>query len=472
MLSSKHITKIAIILISLALAFCILSMMFYDNLQAIFGGSVYNMEYEQELFNTDVIMSVDIVMDKAEWDKMLENSMAEEYYRCDVKINGKTFYGVGIRPKGNTSLSSIANDPDNNRYSFKLEFDQFTDGQTCFGLDKLVLNNNFADTTNMKEAVVYDMYRFLGADAPLYNYAQISVNGEYWGVYLALEAVEESFMLRNYGTEKGCLYKPDNMGVNKDAKQGGFGRGGGSNLNYTNSNPDNYTSIWNCEVTETTETDHKRVVEALKNVSERNNVEKYVDVDNILKYMAVHNFVVNDDSLSGFMAHNYYLYEAGGKLNIIPWDYNLSFGSMGMGGNGSATTVINEPIDDSYQSTEFFDFVLEEPSLKERYHQYYNKLIEEYVYGGRFDEAYNRINGQIDELVKTDPNAMYTYEEYQKGIQVLYDVVFLRAESVAGQLKGTIPSTSAGQKEASADLVDASHINLRDLGQMNMGGRR
>ena len=433
MLSSKHITKISIVLISLALALCIFAMVFYDSLQATFGGSVYNMEYEQKLFDTDVIMSVDIKMDEAKWDKMLENPMAEEYYQCDVTVNGKTFYGVGIRPKGNTSLSSIANDPDNNRYSFKLEFDQFTEGQTCFGLDKLVLNNNFADTTNMKEAIVYDMYKFLGADAPLYNYAKISVNGQYWGVYLALEAVEESFMLRNYGTEKGYLYKPDNMGFGRDEKGGGgFGRGG-SNLNYTNSNPDNYSSIWNSAVNESTETDHQRVVEALKNISERNNVEKYADVDNILKYMAVHNFVVNDDSLSGFMAHNYYLYEANGRLNIIPWDYNLSFGSMGMGG-GSATTVINEPIDDSYQSTDFFDFVLDNDELKEKYHQYYSKLVEEYVYGGKLDRTRERIMSQIDELVKTDPNAMYTYDEYQKGAQVLYDVIMLRAKSVRDSL--------------------------------------
>ena len=37
------------------------------------------------------------------------------------------------------------------------------DGQTCFGLDKLVLNNNYADATCMKEALIYDMYQYLGA---------------------------------------------------------------------------------------------------------------------------------------------------------------------------------------------------------------------------------------------------------------------------------------------------------------------
>ena len=53
---------------------------------------------------------------------------------------------MGIRPKGNTSLSAIAADPDTDRYSLKLEFDHYVDGQTCLGLDKLILNKNYADS--------------------------------------------------------------------------------------------------------------------------------------------------------------------------------------------------------------------------------------------------------------------------------------------------------------------------------------
>lgn len=53
----------------------------------------------------------------------------------------------------------------------------------------------------------------LDADASLYNYANLSVNDNYWGVYLALEGVQDSFMLRNYGTQDGELYKPESMGM-------------------------------------------------------------------------------------------------------------------------------------------------------------------------------------------------------------------------------------------------------------------
>ena len=46
----------------------------------------------------------------------------------------------------------------------------------------------------------------------------------------------------------------------------------------------------------------------------------------------------------------------------------------------------------------------------------------------------------------------------------------LRAESIKGQLSGTVPSTADGQSADSSKLVDASHLNLSDLGQFMMGG--
>lgn len=303
------------------------------------GETGVSMAYETELFDTSSILTVNILMDEADWNDMLANAAAEEYYQCDVEVNGTTFYRVAIRPKGNTSLTSIASDPTTDRYSFKLEFDHYVDGQTCFGLDKLILNNNYADATNMKEALIYDMYQYLGADASLYNYAKLSVNGEYWGVYLALEAVEDSFLLRNYGVQDGELYKPDSMNI-----------GGGKDFGDFNADDIDFGDL---------------------------------DLDNLLRYMAVHIFSVNEDSLSGSMAHNYYLYEAGGKLNLIPWDYNLALG--GMGRSNDATSVVNDAIDNAFSGTNFFDTLMADETCHSRYYAYLQQLVNEYIGGGGFD---------------------------------------------------------------------------------------
>lgn len=538
MVTNKHINKIVVIIMAMAVVICVLAGIVVGRSDKYAENANILMEYPSKLFDTNEVISVNIKMDEDEWNEMLKNAMAEEYYSCDVEICGTTFKNVAIRPKGNTSLSSVARDPDTDRYSFKLEFGHFMEGQTCFGLDKLILNNNYADATNMKEAIVYDMFNFIGAASPLYNYASISLNGEYKGVYLALEAVEESFLLRNYGTQNGELYKPESMGggggdrykqeQGAKSQQGpsggkpdhgdfnpqdkpdmegdtpgappqmpdmeGFdpanipsppegkagdghtGNNGGANLNYIDDNPDSYSVIWDGEITETTDGDHLRVVTALKNISEGTDIEKYLDVDNILKYMAVHTFAVNMDSLSGNMAHNYYLYEHDGKLNLFPWDYNLSFGgmsSMGRYGEDSdkGTEMVNDAIDTPFSGTDFFDTLLENEEYLEKYHEYLRKLTEEYVDGGRFEETYNRIGSQIDALVKEDPTAFYSYDEYKTASETLYKAVKLRTESIKGQLDGTIPSTDEEQKQDSAALIDGSEIDVSVMGA-HSGGKK
>ena len=245
--------------------------------------------------------------------------------------------------------------------------------------------------------------------------------------------------------------------------------GGGADLNYTDDDLDSYETIWDGEVTKTAKADHKRVVTALKNISQGNDLEAYMDIDNLLRYMAVHVFSVNEDSLSGSMAHNYYLYESGGRLNLIPWDYNLALG--GMGRSNDATDVVNSAIDNAFSSTAFFDTLMEDEAYHAQYYAYLQQLVSEYIDGGGFDAFYVRVRSQIDALVETDPTAFYSYDEYLAAVDTLYQVVKLRGESIQGQLGGTIPSTEAEQRGSGA-LVDASALDLSVMGYMNNGGGR
>ena len=137
---------------------------------------------------------------------------------------------------------------------------------------------------------------------------------------------------------------------------------------------------------------------------------------------------------------------------------------------GDASSVINDPIDTPFSGTDFFDALLENEEYLEQYHAYYRQLVEEYVDGGRLEETYNRIRSQIDSLVETDPTAFYSYEEYEAAAKILYDTILLRAESVRGQLDGTIPSTEEGQRADSSALIDASSIDLSVMGSMMGGG--
>lgn len=510
MISSKQLPCLTAWLLVLALAAAFL---FPSALGAADGT---NMAYEQTVFGQE-LLHVDIVVDENDWNDLLEHAIDEEYISAAVVINNEKYANVGVRAKGNTSLSQVAAS-DSDRFSFKIKFDEYETGGNCDGLRMLVLNNLMSYASYLKEYFTYDMFAYLNADASLYTMARVTVNGEPWGIYLALEPVDETMLLRTSGSA-GALYKPDSMDMGDkggggqlrlpdDAdfeamreemeekraqmqEQGGFdpsmmqkdfggGKGGfgeasgGADLNYIDDDPDSYSSIWEGAKTDTTDADHARVVEALRHICAGEALEQYLDVDNMLRYMAVQTFVVNLDSLTGSMAHNYYLSENGGRLNLLPWDYNLAFGGYM---TDDASDMINFPIDTpftaSMEERQFFAALLENEEYLAQYHTYLRDLCEGYV-ETELPQTYAAMRVLLDGLVASedaDPTAFYTNEEYQAAAEMLRQTIELRAESILGQIEGTIPSTSEGQEAEPYKLLDCSSIDLSVMGNMFENGR-
>lgn len=207
MSTHKHIDKICCVVLAMTL---ILSAVFV--LTGAFGAEAkeVSLGYENRLFDTSKVHTVDIVMN--DWDSFIESCTDEEYTSCNLVIDGEAYKNVAIRAKGNTSLSNVQS-MNSDRYSFKIEFDHYDNANTYYGLDKLCLNNIIQDNTYMKDYITYQMMNKFGVASPLCSYVSITVNGEDWGLYLAVEAVEESFLLRNYGSNYGELYKPDSIGM-------------------------------------------------------------------------------------------------------------------------------------------------------------------------------------------------------------------------------------------------------------------
>ena len=221
MSTHKNIDRICIV----AIVLCFMLTVFFVNGEALgISQAAHTMGYENRLFDTDKVHTIDIVMD--DWDEFLTTAQSEEYSDCTVIIDGEAYKNVGIRGKGNTSLSTVSS-MDSNRYSFKVEFDQYDKKKSYHGLDKLSLNNIIQDNTYMKDYLTYQMMNEFGASAPLCSFAYITVNGEDWGLYLAVEGVEDSFLQRKFGNDYGNLYKPDSMSF-------GGGRGNGRDFDFDN----------------------------------------------------------------------------------------------------------------------------------------------------------------------------------------------------------------------------------------------
>lgn len=162
----------------------------------------------EDYFDSSSLMRVDVTVDSAAWQAMLDSAASEEYIECDIALNGESVSSAGIRCKGNSSLSMTQDE----RYSFKINFGEYVKKQTFHGLDKMVLNNTQSDNTFIKEYLSYYLLARAGVKTPLFAMAEIYVNGECWGLYLAVECIDDAFIERNFSTDGGFLYKPDGTG--------------------------------------------------------------------------------------------------------------------------------------------------------------------------------------------------------------------------------------------------------------------
>ncbi len=256
---------------------------------------------------------------------------------------------------------------------------------------------------------------------------------------------------------------------------GGMGGRGGGDLVYVDDNISSYRSIFNnAQSQKNSDKDKQRVITAIKNLNEGTNLEQYFDVDEILRYLAAHTVVVNLDSYTSGMAQNYYIYERDGKITVLPWDYGLAFGGFQ---SDSASDVVNFPIDTpvsgvSMEDRPLINKLLEVPEYKDKYHEYLRQIVDGYFVSGVFAETVMDLDAKINNYVKNDVSAFVTYEEYEASLPVFIELGTLRAQSIDGQLNGTIPSTTDGQNSDKDALIDTSGINLSVLGSMMGGGSR
>lgn len=522
MLRSKNIDRICCLVIA-----C--TMLLAAGFTALAGAGVLessrktSLTYAKHLFDQSTVHKIEITMDG--WDDFIDNCTDEKYRACAVTIDGEAQGTVGIRAKGNTSLSSMAQ-YDNDRYSFKIEFDHYQKKKTYRGLDKLSLNNIIQDATYMKDYWSYTFMNQMGLASPLCSYTEIYVNGEYWGLYLAVEGVEEAFLERNYGEDYGELYKPDSLSfgggrgngqafdmqdfekklqgddtekqaaadenaandnaaptmpqdiqratrINRgDFKQGsGMGGMGSSDvkLQYIDDDPDSYANIFDNAKTKVKKKDQARLIAALKKLSEGDT--SAVDTDAVAMYMAVHNFLCNGDSYTGSMVHNYYLYEKDGVMSMIPWDYNLAFG--GFTGGSDATGTVNTAIDTLVSGGDDSDrpmagWITASDESLALYHEKYRQFIDAVFTSGWFESEFDRVSAMIAPYVEKETRAFYSYEEFQTAADTLKTFCLKRAQSVQGQLGGSIPATSAAQQGSDA-LIDASELSITAMGGMNNG---
>ena len=464
-------------------------------------------------FYKDRVVTVRILMSEDDWESTRRNARAEEYVKADLWFDGQLVSDVAVRPKGNSSLTSVAQSG-SSRMSLKTDLNFFNDARNLNGVKKLNFNNGFSDPTLIREALSYDLFAQMGVPTPDFSFVDLWVNDTHLGVYTMVEQIDKTFLSDRFANSNGNLYKPespgghlswtaedlssqsqktDNAGETNDPNIGGGklseiekalgiensasatpapavpnaggirpgGQGGlpgmGRQKGYlesmglkTNENNSNHQALLH-------------FLDVLNNEPEetfQKEIEKVLDVDEVLRYLAVSTALVHLDNYIGQFAHNYYLYEVDGKFTIIPWDLNMSFGGFGMGMDRRRIIdfYIDEPTSGRTADRPLVSRLLAVPAYLETYHVYLAELI-----SGPFSPEV--MNAKVDSLadlirpyVEADTLKFYSTREFEKGLGEdigtstrttgmginigLKAFVTQRGGSIKNQLEGTLPGRS------------------------------
>lgn len=255
------------------------------------------------------------------------------WVEADVEMDGVVWTNAGLRFKGNSSLASAWRSG-NYKLPFKLNMDKFEDtypeidNQRFYGFDELSFSSNWSDDSLLREKVTADIFREAGlASANTAFYAVYIDYGEgpiYFGLYTAVEVIEDTVIQTQFADDSGNAYKPEGAAATFAA--GSFDEEQLDKQN--NEKAADYSDV-------------RALYEALHSDTRttdpdawRAGLEAVFDVDTFLLWMAANTVVQNWDTY-GQMSHNYYLYNNpdNGLLTWVPWDNNMALGDgVGMGG--------------------------------------------------------------------------------------------------------------------------------------------
>ncbi|OGN88762.1 MAG: hypothetical protein A2158_06355, partial [Chloroflexi bacterium RBG_13_46_14] len=356
-----------------------------------------------------------------------------------IEFNGLTWTHVGIRYKGNSSLTSAWRNG-SLKIPFKLDFDEFEDdypeidNQRFYGFKQLSFSNAFADGTYMRDTLAADILDesgLIAAETAWYevilDYGEGQVN---LGLYTAIEVIDDTVIDRCFEDDSGNIYEGDGRGVS--LSEGTLGQIKDSFLKENNTEEADWSDI----------EDLYKVLHSENRVSDpeqwEKDLETIFDVDSFLKWLAISAIIQHWDTY-GSMTHNFYLYNdpESGRLTWISWDHNQVLAGEGPTGNpgGRATAGILPGRNLSLSRDEVTDqwplirYLLDDPVYYGKYLGYMQEALNEVFNPERLeekcrdmsevistyltDEEKDSFNSAVEELVYR------IYERYQVTLAFL-----------------------------------------------------
>jgi len=285
------------------------------------GGAVA--QTADDFFNPDVLQRVDMWMHSTDWDKLKAAFQENTYYPADVTWNGQTVYNVGIRSRGLGSRSGT-------KPGLRVDVDRYSKDLTFLGLKSFVLDNLTQDKSGVRETVAMRFFTRMGIPTPRETHTRLYVNGNYAGLYALVESVDKTMMGRVFGSigdnvqNDGYLFEY-NYVIGRPWRFEYEGSALGpykQSFDIKTNESKGDSAIWG-PIEELV-----RLVNSTAAASFQQTVGARLDLPAFVRYIAVQNFVAQNDGFNGYDGmNNFYFYRLENSTShvFIAWDEDNAF---------------------------------------------------------------------------------------------------------------------------------------------------
>ncbi len=245
---------------------------------------------------------------------------AEDVKGTFTDASGKSFEDVALNFRGAYALMKMIEAGSTRNWKVKFSKDsRYQDRREW----------NFNYEPHLRQKLAYDLMHFAGVPAAIPHHVMLSVNGVDHGLYLQFEDPDNKGWLEaQFSEHQGDLYKigydtPD------DVRNRRFGE-----LTYLGPDPSDYKNSYNKKMSRSgvSKDDPSSIVNFTRELNQISDAqipaffEARVDVDALISYLVVANFIVHWDGYPG-RPKNYWIYlnPSTNKWSIIPWDMDAVF---------------------------------------------------------------------------------------------------------------------------------------------------
>lgn len=354
----------------------------------------------------DTIQVIDITFAQSNWDYMLDTAkMGSDGYILATQcvINGVVFDSVGVKYKGNSSYdSSRAKNP------LHIELDYIHGNADYQGFDNIKLGNGFADPSAVREVLAFSI---LGnyMDAPRSNFARVTINGSYYGLFSNTESIDKDFLSTHFYSQNNSFFKCNPQNVLS---------GQVPNLLYLGQDSANYYSRYEIKSIYAWK-DLIALCDTLANSPA--SIDTVIDVDRVLWMLAFNNALVNLDSYTGAFAQNYYLYRDDNRQFVpVIWDLNMCFGSFTSTGTGvlsvSGMQQMTPLLHATYGARPLIVKLLADSTYNRMYIAHMRTMMSEFVGNGSYLTLGQNLQTLIDSSMQAETVPIYPYASFQQNL--------------------------------------------------------